>query len=183
MSETLFSNDNLSAATPEQLAMIQQLDLQTLSEKYAPLNLQINILSTLLITFLGVLTYLQPWLSLPQTLMQYLPLGLSLFALLGLGFCGMAYIADKRKRYALRELDLHFSSGLIFQKVLSQPITRIQHIELKRGPLERYKGLASLQVFSAGGAMHTFELPGLTLDTAEHIRQLILQHKDLAQHG
>ena len=66
---------------------------------------------------------------------------------------------------------------------MSQPITRIQHIELKRGPIERKVGLARLQVFSAGGEMHTFEIPGLPLETAQQLRQFILQHKDMVKHG
>ena len=60
---------------------------------------------------------------------------------------------------------------------------RIQHIEIERGPLERSAGLATLQVFSAGGAHHTFEIPGLTYEKAIELRQFILNHKDVSQNG
>ncbi|TKB46451.1 PH domain-containing protein [Thalassotalea mangrovi] len=87
------------------------------------------------------------------------------------------WFAEPIKAYALREQDLSYQSGLLFRKVITQPITRIQHVELKRGPLDRRNELAKLQVFSAGGAMHTFEIPGLELKTAQSIRQFILSHK------
>jgi membrane protein YdbS with pleckstrin-like domain len=92
-------------------------------------------------------------------------------------------LSDKRKFYSLREQDLSYRSGLIFRKTVSQPMLRIQHVELKRGPIDRKVGLAKLQVFSAGGALHTFEIPGLPLETAENIRQFILDHKDVNHHG
>jgi hypothetical protein len=40
-----------------------------------------------------------------------------------------------------------------------------------------------LQVFSAGGDMHTFQIPGLPVETAQQLRHFILQHKDIVKHG
>jgi membrane protein YdbS with pleckstrin-like domain len=90
--------------------------------------------------------------------------------------------ADQRVAYALREHDVGFRWGLLFRHTVIQPLSRIQHIELKRGPIERSAGLATLQVFSAGGGAHTFEIPGLPVEQAQGLRQFILQHQDL-QHG
>lgn len=95
----------------------------------------------------------------------------------------MGYLYDINMAYTLREHDISRYSGVIFKKVTIQPFLRIQHVELKRGPIERKLGLATIQVFSAGGAMHTFELPGLTHDTALKMRQYILEHKDMTSHG
>lgn len=183
MHEYPFTNENLDLATLNSLPEIHTLVWEPLSDKYAALNLLVNIVSSMFIIILGAVVYLQPWFPLPDFLASYLPYLLILVALLALSLCALAYKADQYKCYALRELDLHFSCGLIFRKTLSQPITRIQHIELKQGPLERYKDLATLQVFSAGGAMHTFEIPGLALHKAQYLRQFILQHKDTALHG
>ncbi|QDP03078.1 PH domain-containing protein [Thalassotalea sp. PS06] len=93
------------------------------------------------------------------------------------------WFAEPMKAYALREQDLSYKSGLFFRKVITQPIARIQHVELKRGPLDRRFELAKLQVFSAGGAMHTFEIPGLELKNAQSIRQFILSHKGGSNDG
>jgi len=74
-------------------------------------------------------------------------------------------------------------SGLIFKKTVTQPILRIQHIELKQGPIDRKLKLANIQAFSAGGATHTFEIPGLEIKKAEALRQFVLDHKDMNNHG
>ena len=108
-------------------------------------------------------------------IIQYILMGVAILASVSLIY---VFFADKKKSYALRELDLHYTSGLIFRKTVSQPILRVQHVELKRGPVDRKTGLAKLQVFSAGGALHTFEIPGLPVADAEAIRQFIISHKD-----
>ena len=89
----------------------------------------------------------------------------------------MAYA--KSLKFALREHDISLYSGVLFKKTIIQPYTRLQHIEIKRGPLERHKKLASLVLFSAGGAMHALELKGLLETDAENIKRYILKHKDL----
>ncbi|MFQ3234616.1 MAG: membrane protein YdbS with pleckstrin-like domain [Paraglaciecola sp.] len=183
MSTPPFSNTDFVPLPVESSPAIEKLTLHALSEKYAPLNAAINLLKTGIIILLAGLVYFQPWINLPPWLASTFPLGIVLVAVLGLIGSSLSYLADKRQYYALRELDLHFQSGLVFCQTISQPISRIQHIELKQGPLERAKGLASLQVFSAGGALHTFEIPGLEYEKARQIRQFILQHKDITAHG
>ncbi|MFT6897424.1 MAG: membrane protein YdbS with pleckstrin-like domain [Paraglaciecola sp.] len=178
-----FSNSDFVSMPTESSPAIEQLTLHAISEKYAPLNAMINLVTTVLIILLAGLVYFQPWINLPVWLVSTLPLGIILVTVLGLVVSSLNYLADKRKYYALRQSDLHFQSGLVFCKTVSQPITRIQHVELKQGPLERAKGLASLQVFSAGGALHTFEIPGLEYQKAQQIRQFILRHKDITAHG
>ncbi|WP_299071829.1 PH domain-containing protein [uncultured Paraglaciecola sp.] len=180
MLETHFDNPRVHL---HQLPTIVTLDKQRLSEKYASLNRLINLSFTLFLCVMGLLLYWQPLVQLPHTLRDSLPLIIWVVALVGLLLTWIIYASDQCKFYTLRELDLHYASGLFFRKIVSQPITRIQHMELKRGPIERKVGLARLQVFSAGGAMHTFEIPGLPIETAQQIRQFILQHKDVLKHG
>jgi membrane protein YdbS with pleckstrin-like domain len=167
MSATHFSNPTVSI---EQLPSILALDKQSLCKKYAPINRLLNLSLTLLFCLIGTALYFQSVVNLSADFLYSLPYIIWSVALLA-------------KNYTLRELDLHYASGLFFKKVVSQPITRIQHIELKRGPIERKVGLATLQVFSAGGDMHTFQIPGLPIDTAQQLRQFILQHKDVVKHG
>ena len=93
------------------------------------------------------------------------------------------YFADARKGYAIREHDMHYHSGLLFEKGVTQPILRIQHIELERSFWDRMFGLASIEVFSAGGANHTFEIPGLELETAQRLRSHIINSRDIQSHG
>jgi len=85
----------------------------------------------------------------------------------------------KSLKFALREHDISLYCGVFFKRTIIQPYTRLQHIEIKRGPLERHKQLATLALFSAGGANHALELKGLLEVDAEKIKQFILKHKDL----
>jgi membrane protein YdbS with pleckstrin-like domain len=180
MLESQFTNTNMQI---DQLPTIISLVTEPLSEQYAPINRLIHLSLTLIICTVGLTLYLQPFIELPSDLLTVIPYVIWTVAILGFLITWFTHARDLAKSYALKELDLHYSSGLFFRKVVSQPITRIQHIELKRGPIERKVGLATLQVFSAGGEMHTFQIPGLPVEIALQIRQFILQHKDVVKHG
>lgn len=180
MSQSHFTNLTVPI---EHLPTISSLDKQSLSEQYAPLNRLLNLSFTLLVCVIATAIYFQPFIDLPNSFVNALPYIIWVVAILGFLNTWISHVSDLVKFYALRELDLHYASGLFFRKIVSQPITRIQHIELKRGPIERKVGLATLQVFSAGGEMHTFQIPGLPVDTAQQLRQFILQHKDVVKHG
>lgn len=89
------------------------------------------------------------------------------------------WLSAKCKAYAVRPLDVSFYSGILFKRVVVQPITRLQHIEVSRGALERAFGLATLKLFSAGGAMHSVAIPGLIAEDAEALRGHILNSRGL----
>jgi len=174
------SNDNLLT---KQLPTLAGLTPQPLARNYAQVSKYVALSITLLLIVIGSAIAYQPLFPVPERAQRVI-----VFVNIVIGAIGFlsAYIgaaADKRKWYALRELDVSFHSGLIFKNTVTQPILRIQHVELKRGPIDRKVGFAKLQVFSAGGALHTFEIPGLPLAEAEQVRQFILTHKDASQHG
>lgn len=175
-----FSNTSLQSNS---LPALQNLPFENLSPKYLPKNRLINFSFTLFFLILGTALHFQTLFNLPENVQAPLVIITFIVATLG-GFATLyGILADPHKQYALREQDVTYRSGLIFKKMVTQPILRIQHVELKRGPVDRKIGLAKLQVFSAGGAMHTFEIPGLAVETAEKIRQFILDHKDSIQNG
>lgn len=179
--------DVASATNPQIFAAnlpdIHRMEMEALEPIYAATNFKIGLVlsffSVLFLLFVG----LQPWFQWHVNLHMGLTLGATALTVFCLFFTLYNKIADPLKSFALREHDLSFQSGWIFRKKVTQPITRIQHIELKRGPIDRKIGLATLQVFSAGGALHTFEIPGLALAKAQKLRQYILQHKDTVTHG
>jgi uncharacterized protein len=172
MNESGFVNEQVySDGFPDLL----RLKHENLSEKYAQINLLVHAIVISIIVLILCVIRFQPFFQLPDLLETFLNYFIAFVAIvLGLLIGFYSYVADKRKTYALREQDLSFSSGLIFRKTITQPILRIQHIELKRGPVERKVGLATLQVFSAGGVSHTFEIPGLPHKRAGQLRQFIL---------
>ena len=175
-----FSNE---AITTDNMPSISQLIYQVISPSYAKTNRYINTASTLLLMLVSAVVSYQTLFELTshsRDLWLYITWFIGFAGLLGTLYSAKA---DVNKFYSVREQDISYCSGLFFKKTVTQPITRVQHVELKRGPIDRKIGLAKLQVFSAGGALHTFEIPGLKVSEAEKLRQFILSHKDSQQHG
>ena len=171
-----FSNTPVAS---DSLPDIWSLETTAVSPRYRLLNL-----ATVAAFFAGMVAIItvlrfQPWFGLSAELQAAYPRAVSVVSAVGLIWFMYHFFADLCVRYALREQDLVLHKGLIFKSISCQPILRIQHIELKRGPLERMAGLARLQVYSAGGAGHTFEIPGLPVSRAQQLRQFILSHKEL----
>jgi membrane protein YdbS with pleckstrin-like domain len=175
-----FSNTGL---TSNDLPRLDSLKFEMLSPLYAKSNRYITLFITLFIISILFIVQLQHFITLTTAVNNFVSYVIWVIALVGFMSTLYTIVADKRKFYALRQQDLSYQSGVIFLKTVSQPMLRIQHVELKRGPIDRKIGLAKLQVFSAGGALHTFEIPGLPLEKAESIRQFILDHKDVNHHG
>ncbi|MEG3768331.1 PH domain-containing protein [Alteromonas sp. 14N.309.X.WAT.G.H12] len=176
MSDEVFSNKTVS---PQTLPDLAELAFAPISAAYGKVNLGIVVTITTVLLLIALGVRFQPFTVLPAPLFAVSYYGLMVIPIMGTLLAVYQWFADKQIKYALREQDLSLTQGLIFRRLVSQPILRIQHIELKRGPLDRLAGLAKLQVFSAGGAGHTFEIPGLPIAQAQKIRQFILAHKDI----
>lgn len=76
--------------------------------------------------------------------------------------------------YALRKHDIVFRKGWLFEKLHIVPLKKIQHCELKRGPLERNYGLASLKIFTAGSMGADVTVSGLPLEMAEKMKDWLV---------
>ncbi|MFY8326862.1 PH domain-containing protein [Pseudoalteromonas sp. ZZD1] len=88
-------------------------------------------------------------------------------------------ISVRLKGIAVRSHDIAYQKGVIWQQVTILPLSRIQHTEIHRGPLERKLGLASLRLYSAGGMSADLNISGLSHTDCKDIRQFI---QDYTQH-
>jgi uncharacterized protein len=70
--------------------------------------------------------------------------------------------------YRIDDRVLETRSGVWWRVVKLLPLSRLQHVDLRRGPLERAHGLASLLLHTAGSQEATLIIPGL--DDAEAVR-------------
>lgn len=163
----------------EQLPSIATLASEPISPKYRVINLVITTCIFTLILSAMTTAYLQTWNPLPEDLAFAFPFIMAGVGLLGTTIFVYHWFADVLIRFTLREQDLVLHKGLVFKQVICQPILRIQHIDIERGPIQRMAGLATLQVYSAGGSAHTLAIPGLPVEQAETMRQFVLNHKDL----
>lgn len=82
--------------------------------------------------------------------------------------------AFPKKQYAIREKDIIYTKGLLWWERTSIPFNRIQHAELKQGPIERIFKLHSLKIFTAGGQSSDLVIPGLNEETASRLKEFIL---------
>ncbi len=83
-------------------------------------------------------------------------------------------ISFLKKGYAFRTHDVVFKSGLIANNIMVIPYNRVQHIALHEGFLSRYFGLASIEIFTAGGDNSDITIPGIEKQQAENIKQLLM---------
>lgn len=65
--------------------------------------------------------------------------------------------------------------GVIFRVRQLVPVNRVQHVDLRAGPLDRTFGLSSLVLFTAGTQAASVELPGLQPDVARRLRDHLIE--------
>ncbi len=83
-----------------------------------------------------------------------------------------AVLEARRLAYQVREHDLSLRSGVISHRVETIPFSRVQHVSVGRGLVERSLGLATLEVSSAGPDI---AVPGLAVGDAERIKQVLAE--------
>ena len=83
-------------------------------------------------------------------------------------------ISFKKKGFAFRTHDVLFRHGIIATNTLIIPYNRIQHVALHEGLLSRYFGLSKIEIFTAGGSSSDIQIPGITKEQAENIKQLLM---------
>lgn len=105
---------------------------------------------------------------------SYLLIAIPLLVLFSMCFSVMSI---RLQGTALREHDIAFKKGIIWQQVTILPLARIQHIEIHRGPIERKLSLASLKLYSAGGMSADLQISGLTHEKCKDIRQFVQSYR------
>ena len=70
--------------------------------------------------------------------------------------------------YAVRERDR------LYKRQTTIPFTRIQHVDVRQGVLERSYDLGKLNIYTAGGQGSDLSIPGLRFDEAQRLKAFIL---------
>lgn len=78
--------------------------------------------------------------------------------------------------------DLVIRKGRVFRQVSSIPYGRLQYVDLQSGPLERKYGMATLQIFTASPSTSA-TIPGLLIETAEQMRERLMQRGEAQRAG
>ena len=155
------------------------LQWQRVSPKYAWADLAINLLVTLAAIAVFVVVLLTrsandaPW---PVLL---LIAGVCVVLLVS------ALLAFRRVRaigYILREDDLLFRRGIMFERIVAVPYGRLQLVDINRGPLLRALGLSTLKFVTASAATGV-QLPGLLASDAEELRDRLVHLAETRRSG
>lgn len=81
--------------------------------------------------------------------------------------------------FKVSEEELEIRSGWIWLSDIIVPMTRVQHVELERGPLLRKYGLAEVKVVTAA---KTHVIMALESDEAERLKQQIGELAKVVEH-
>ena len=85
------------------------------------------------------------------------------------------FLAWARWRFAIGTELLLLRRGILWHEERAIPLSRLQHVDLTRGPVERAFGLATVVMFTAGTEGASFRLPGLAAPRATEVRDHILR--------
>jgi len=164
--EENFTNTQIESYS---LPSVTNVDFQGLERDYFKVGLigvlifsSVLIIGSSLIRLSGVLDPYSDYIYIPVLIL----IGLYLFFLIK-GF--------KHKAYALRQHDILYKRGYIWRSQTVIPFNRVQHCEVDQGPLERLFDISSLKVFTAGGSSSDLSIPGLRLETAQSLKDLIMR--------
>jgi membrane protein YdbS with pleckstrin-like domain len=115
-------------------------------------------------------------------LVQWKPLAitLSLTSIVALPTFGI-WLARKQYRYTQWRLDddgFALRRGRLWQTETRVPATRVQHLDLKRGPFERRFDLSTLVIHTAGTRHSAVSVTGLDAGDAERLRDRLARQSD-----
>ena len=79
-------------------------------------------------------------------------------------------ISYRHESYRVDDLGIEIRRGVVWRREISVPRSRVQHIDVSQGPLERRFGLGSLSIYTAGTDYAMVALRGLT-----HARALLIR--------
>ena len=84
------------------------------------------------------------------------------------------FISFPKRKYAIRDRDVNYQSGVLFHKLTTVPLIRVQHVEISQSFIAKQFNLASLQVYTAGDDATDLEINGLSKVEAHQIREHVL---------
>jgi membrane protein YdbS with pleckstrin-like domain len=80
-----------------------------------------------------------------------------------------------RYRVAEKEIELHHGLWSRYRTIV--PMSRIQHVHSKQGPIQKQYGLATVTFSTAAGSHH---IPGISEEEAERVRKQIAEWAGVA---
>lgn len=163
-------SDLASPNTEESAAMTP--DWQPLPPRARPL-FALGIATPLVLPFAAGGFFLARWLEAPPLLGAGAAAALAFGFGLGLGLRQFRHVAWRLDRDGLA-----IRRGRLWQRETRVPATRVQHLDLRRGPWQRRRGLATVVAHTAGTRHSAITVPHLDAADAEHLRDVLGRQVD-----
>lgn len=161
-----FSNFEIEVTT---LPRYEEVELHSISKKYL-IKLQVG--TSISFLFFGVGLFLAYKFSSPEFHTYLFWAGIFILLIFGWTiFNNLMYV--RRSGYALREQDIIFKRGFLFERTTAVPFNRIQHVTVERTFLDKMLKIATVKVFTAGGSGSDISVPGLYPETATSVKEEI----------
>ncbi|MBE7639273.1 PH domain-containing protein [Salegentibacter sp. BLCTC] len=159
-----FSNDQIDLAS---LPKYESVAYSSVSSTYLiKMNIQTGIFMLVLFTILGVLWFFQ--LNQWQTgILLAVVIAAFIFRFWN------NYKLLQSLGYAVREKDIVYKRGFIFNKTTIVPFNRVQHVSISRGVWDKILGISNLNIFTAGGSGSDITIPGLDPKMALQLKEAL----------
>ncbi|MCL2912694.1 PH domain-containing protein [Shewanella corallii] len=156
---------------PSQWTPLDRQPLTFVGDAYVTMVSWVSSLGVLLVfSVVSALLYLRATITSPQLIML-----ISLMFFIGVLFIIVIHLQAKQLQYAVFPYEFMIRKGLFWRSTIAMPYTRLQHVSLEQNPVERKFKLFTLKCFSAGSGSAEIELPGLSTQVAEQLRQHLLK--------
>ncbi len=139
-------------------------------QRVSPRYVVVDFVGTLISSLIMVGVSLLPGFLTGLVLLYLIPAAIAITSIITLA------LVPRRVRsigYQLRDDDLLFRRGLLFQRFVAVPYGRMQLVDINRGPLARAVGLSELKFVTAAAATGVV-IPGLPEAEAEELRDRLV---------
>ncbi|UOE42704.1 PH domain-containing protein [Agromyces larvae] len=139
--------------------------------RVSPKYVVVEVIGSLIGTVVAVAALLVAWNVLGWAWGLWAAVALAVVALVAIAF------EPRRVRsigYRLREDDLLFRRGIMFNRQVAVPYGRMQLVDITRGPIARALGLADLKFVTAAAAT-AVTVPGLPAEEADRLRDRLVE--------
>jgi membrane protein YdbS with pleckstrin-like domain len=85
------------------------------------------------------------------------------------------WLSWQRWGWLVRGDELLIARGVLFRSITAIPVERVQHVDVRQGPIEQWLGLARVHVHTASGLGADGVVPGLERDRAEALRDQLVK--------
>ncbi|MFT5646675.1 MAG: membrane protein YdbS with pleckstrin-like domain [Aureispira sp.] len=161
-----FTNETIDT---KQLPRFEEVQFSVLHSGYWKVTLINTFLFFLILALgLGLLLFFN------QGLLVFLVEISVIFSVLLFTVVLLSRIGFRKKGFAFRTHDVLYRYGIIATNTIVIPYNRVQHVALHEGFISRFFGLAKIEVFTAGGSSSDIQIPGIEIEQAENIKQLLM---------